>query len=511
MQSGLFGSSNLAELAELDAAGLLASEGLRLGMVSRLNWRGQESAATLRYEGDHHHLVVAGSGGGKFVSSLGLLLFDFLDRQTGSCVVIDPKGEALHKIGKLALRPFDLHRDGEDFTVCWLDPWNLSQTGHTWSYNFLQRLTADSPNLADDARALADAIIIGGSQTETHWDDSAKIVLAGLLIYVAIHPQENRRDLMRLCDILMLPWETANANAESLSGILTRMTTMDDPSTLANSVGWQYIGMPEKERESIFSAARRDTVWTKSPPMWRVIEDNANAINLDEVAAGRFMLFVVLPFERMRTHRAWLRLLVTALADAFRRVPPRGEGFPYRRHVFVDEWPRLGRLEVFQDEIAIARGANVQYHLYCQSFGQIEENYRDGWEDFVANSLVQAFAIQDKKTSEYLSAISGVQTVENPSSSSQTEGLWRRWSRSSSVSYTGRPVLMPDEIRRLGASQLVVTRGVNPILADVERVYLSPRFKKGEGVSFPEVVSTVGRPAQDEKELDRFAWWTAGG
>jgi type IV secretion system protein VirD4 len=505
MVQGLFGSSRLADFAELKAAGLLGNEGLRLGIASERNWWGRETTATLRYSGDHHHLVVAGSGGGKFVSSLGLVLFDFLDQKTGSCVVIDPKGEALHEIGKLAMRPFDLHREGEDFRVAWLDPWDLSGTGTTGSYNFLKRLTRDSRNLADDARGLADAIIIPGSKAETHWDDSAKIFLAGILIYTAIHPQESRRDLKRVCDILMLPWDGPDG-ADTLSRVLDRMTAMDDPSTLANSIGWQYLGMPEKERESILSAARRDAVWIKSPPMWRVLEDDNNVIDLDRVATGRYLLFIVLPFERLRTHRAWLRLLVTVLADTFRRAPAKGSGFEHRRHVFVDEWPRLKHLEIFQDEVAIARGANVQYHFYCQSFGQIEENYKDGWEDFIANSVVQAFAIQDKKTSEYLSALTGAQTVENPSWSQQTDSSWRR-SRSRSYGYTGRPVLMPDEIRRMRNVQLIVVRGLNPIWADVEHVYRSPRFNRADGVTLAEVAATIGRPAQSQQERARFAWW----
>jgi len=502
---GLFGSSSLADFAELEAAGLLGSEGLRLGVVSRRDWLRREVTRTLRYSGDHHHLVVAGSGGGKFVSSLGLLLFDFLSQKTGSCVVIDPKGEALHKVGKLAIRPFDLHREGQDFTVGWLDPWDLSGTGKTASYNFLRRLTADSKNLADDARALADAIIIGGSQTETHWDDSAKIFVAGMLIYAAIHPGEKRRDLRRVCDLLMLPWD-GPPGSETLSGILGRMTEMDDPSTLANSVGWQYLGMPDKERESILSAARRDLVWLKSPPMWRVLHDDANSVDLDQVASGRFLLFVVLPFERLRTHRAWLRLMVTTLADTFRRVPARGTGFEHRRHVFVDEWPRLKQLEIFQDEVAVARGANVQYHFYSQSFGQIQENYRQGWEDFVANSVVQAFAIQDKMTSEYLSALTGAQTVENPSWSYQSNAIWQR-SRSRSIGYTGRPVMMPDEIRRMTNAQLILTRGLNPIYADVEHVYLSARFTRLKDLTLADVLGTVGRPAPDPVKLARFAWW----
>jgi hypothetical protein len=85
------------------------------------------------------------------------------------------------------------------------------------------------------------------------------------------------------------------------------------------------------------------------------------------------------------------------------------------------------------------------------------------------------------------------------------DSQWRR-STSRSYSQTGRPVLMADEIRRLGTTQLILARGLHPILCDVERVYLSPRFRKSEGVTLVEVIDTIGRPARDNDELMRFAW-----
>lgn len=501
--NGLFGSSALADFPELRRAGFLGANGVRLGAMSERNWLGRETTHKLRYSGDHHHLIVAGSGGGKFVSSLGLVLWDFLSQPTGSCVVVDPKGEALHKIGKLAMRPFNLHDEDKDFFVCWLDPWNLSGTGHTWSYNFLNRLRLDDPNLADDARALAEAIIIQRNTAESHWEESAKIFLTAVLIYVAVYPAERRRDLCRVAEILMLPWNASEK--ESLSGIMRAMADMDDPSTVANGIGAQYLDMPEKERESIFSAVRRDTVWIKSIPMSRVLKEGTLPLNFDHVATGRYLLFLVLPFERIRTHRAWLRLLITALANAFRRIPPRDASFASRRHVFVDEWPRLGRLEVLQDEIAIARGAGVQYHLYCQSLGQIEDNYRKGWQDFVANSVVQAFAVQDKMTSDYLSSISGTQTVQAPGSSFSIDTSWKR-SRAENINLKGRPVLMPDEIRRLGGSQLVLARGLNPILADMEYVYKAPDYAKADHFNLTDILETIGDEPRSAAELARYMW-----
>ena len=169
------GSAAWLSPEELKASDLVSGYGVPLGMGAIVLpgrfGRGREEYTQIRHAGDQHHLVVAGAGGGKFVSSLAPILTDMLETPSGSAVIVDPKGEALEHCGKLFLGR-DGARDARE--VVWLDPWNECGTGQSWRLNFLDQLTSANPNLVDDARALADAIIVPAAGEDLHREMTAR-------------------------------------------------------------------------------------------------------------------------------------------------------------------------------------------------------------------------------------------------------------------------------------------------------------------------------------------------
>src|SRR5262245_54809993 len=89
------GSASWLAPEELRASHLVSGYGVPLGLgaVSTPGrWGGRAEFAQIRNAGDQHHLVVAGAGGGKFVSSLAPILVDMLSTPSGSMIVVDPKG-----------------------------------------------------------------------------------------------------------------------------------------------------------------------------------------------------------------------------------------------------------------------------------------------------------------------------------------------------------------------------------------------------------------------------------
>ena len=71
---------------------------------------------------------------------------------------------------------------------------------------------------------------------------------------------------------------------------------------------------------------------------------------------------------------------------------------------------------------------------------------------FVANAdAVQAFGTTDQFTAEYLSKMAGTATVFHQSQSSgRSRGKHSSRSSSAGATETGRPLVTPDELRRLG-------------------------------------------------------------
>src|SRR5262249_41056308 len=151
-----------------------APDGLMLGW-----WHESEyDFAPISYTGDLHQLIVGGTGGGKFTSAIAPLLLGS-SLQDNTVVVVDPKGEIADLAGAFFQTPFAANP-----SVFVIDPWDVCGTGASSRVNVLDRIRTDNPHYVDDARALADAMIIPSGAENTHWDNAARNFLTGVILYV---------------------------------------------------------------------------------------------------------------------------------------------------------------------------------------------------------------------------------------------------------------------------------------------------------------------------------------
>jgi hypothetical protein len=129
--------------------------------------------------------------------------------QDNTVVLVDPKGEIADLAGAFFQTPFAANP-----SVFVIDPWDVCGTGASSRVNVLDRIRSDNPHYVDDARALADAMVIPSGAENTHWDNAARNFLTGVILYVALSPKEEaKRDLTRVRDIITLPWAMPAAYA----------------------------------------------------------------------------------------------------------------------------------------------------------------------------------------------------------------------------------------------------------------------------------------------------------
>src|SRR5262249_43225831 len=153
----------------------------------------------------------------------------------------------------------------------------------------LDAIRPDNPNYVDDARALADAMIIPSGAENTHWDNAARNFLTGVILYVALSPdEEGKRDLTRVRDIITMTWELPKAYPrpnrkpspgpvfKHLDSNLAQGAVRRSFNTLRNR--------EDKERSGILSSIERDTAWIDSPPMARVLK--GPGLDLEHVSDG---------------------------------------------------------------------------------------------------------------------------------------------------------------------------------------------------------------------------------
>ncbi|MFT3941563.1 type IV secretory system conjugative DNA transfer family protein [Rhodopseudomonas sp.] len=542
---GVHGTARFASRDELEAAELLprwepgsVPDGLLVGWW----FESEHDFAPITYKGDLHQLIVGGIGGGKFTTCIApLLLGSGLEDQ--AVVVVDPKGEIARLAGPFFQEPFSDRR-----SVHLLDPWDICGTGETAVLTFLDQLTADNANCTDDARTMADATIIPSGAEDSHWENTARNFLTGLLLYLALDPaEEGKRDLVRLRELVTLPWAMPKAYVgaprENLSTLLYSYMDNDLGGGVIRRSFTSMLNREDKERSGIISILERETAWIDSPSMTRTLR--GTSLDLGAAARGGGKYFIVIPPDYVMTHRARLRLCVNAFARAFKRDKAPDSRPPHKRwrHIVIDEFPSLGQMRMLLTEVAIARGYEVKYHLTVQDFPQLRAVYGEGWESFINNSFQRVFAVNDQFTSEYISKMLGTTTVEShghsfgesksqgtshgvsrgfnaksiggdgnpyPSgmtqgfSDSQSETTSQNWSES--ISEVARPLRTPDEVRRLPASeQFMIFRamhGVQSWRPPYWEVFpVLPEF------SLKEVLSTVGRAPANAAERLRFEGW----
>ncbi|HZS59807.1 MAG TPA: type IV secretory system conjugative DNA transfer family protein [Gemmatimonadaceae bacterium] len=374
-------------------------------IVGRTRWR------FLRYAGEGHILTVAPTRSGKGVGAVipNLLLYP------GSIVVTDPKGEnyAVTAARRRALG----HR------VLAYDPFGvIAAPADRASYNPLDHVRG-----LDDARLLADMLIIPDGRNEPFWEEEARALLTGLILYAMTQPAPS----------LLLVRSYLTSSAKDLRALLGKMAAHANP--LVGRMAAQISQKSPRERSAVLSTAQSHTHFLDSAAMATVLRETRIPDGGAETTT-----YLILPPERMDGYRRWLRLMIGSMLNMITRQRRS------RRVIFLlDEFAHLGRMRPVEQGISLVGGYGVGFWLLVQDLAQLRAIYGESAATFLANAeVLQAFGINDYETAEHLSRLSG-------------------------------RLITADEVRRLAPEfQLLFVRGHGPIAA--RRVsYLSDRAFRG--------------------------------
>ena len=446
------GSARFANRKELKK--LQREDGLLIG-------RNPHTGRLLRYDGPAHLITLAPTRAGKGV---GTVIPNLLAAER-SVLVIDPKGENARIAGKARQRFGTVHV---------LDPFEVSGMPSA-AYNPLDRLTPDSLDLGEDAASLTEALVMDppGQVTEAHWNEEAKAILGGLIMFCVCHEDRDRRSLATVREYLTLP-------PEKLRALLELMQDSDEAGGLIARAANRFLGKADREAASVLSNAQRHTHFLDSPRIARCLarSDFAFADLRHRITS----VFLVLPPNRMDAYSRWLRLLVSqALQDIARdaeRPQSASEGRSERLKTpalfLLDEFAALGRLEAVERAMGLMAGYGLQLWPILQDMSQLKDLYGERAGTFIANAGVQqVFGVNDFETAKWLSQMMGQETA-----GFQTDSFKPGDGPSFSNNLTGRDLLTPDEIMQLRPeNQLLRVQGQATAVAQKLRYYADPEFK----------------------------------
>ena len=428
--------------------------------------RDLDTGKLLRYDGPAHLLTLAPTRAGKGVGTVipNLLLAE------RSVLVIDPKGENARIAGEARKRFGAVHI---------LDPFGV--TGMPASaYNPLGRLDAESPDLGEDAASLAEALVMDppGQQSEAHWNEEAKALLAGLIMFAVAHEDQTRKTLATVRDYLTLP-------PEKFRALLGLMQDTDAAGGLIARAANRFLGKSHREAASVMSSAQRHTHFLDSP---RIVAATARSdFQFSALRHDLTSIFLVLPPNRLDAYSRWLRLLVAqALQDIARDAEHRtthrndaeaaqaGAARLKQPALFLlDEFAALGRLEAVERAMGLMAGYGLQLWPILQDMSQLKDLYGARANTFVANAgVLQTFGVNDFEMAKWLSQMIGRETTGY-----QTESHKPGDAPATSYNVTARDLMTPDEIMQIPPHvQLLRVQGKPVMIARKLRYFADGEF-----------------------------------
>jgi type IV secretion system protein VirD4 len=262
--------------------------------------RSIEGGKLLRYDGPAHLLTMAPTRSGKGVGTIIPNLLT-LDR---SVVCIDPKGENARVTARARAAKGD---------VWCLDPFGVSGRP-TARYNPLAWLDPASPDLAEDAQTIADALVhdAPGQSGEAHWNEEAKALIAGVILHTVVHePLPASR------------WRPCATSSPAIPPASPRCspTCRPAPRRRPDRARRQPPARQvEPGGRGVLSSAQRHTHFMDSPRL--VDSTSASDFRFADLKERPGTVFLCLPPDRLDTYARWLRLLVGQAVTDMARSPP---------------------------------------------------------------------------------------------------------------------------------------------------------------------------------------------
>ena len=431
----------------------------------------------LSYQGEGHLLTIAAPGTGKSSGPVATNLMAY----EGSIIVTDPKGELATLTAHLRAAK------GQDVYV--VDPWGIVPDhaipgGVRASLNPLDLIPGawidgepvEGPQSADDADMLADAILVEGSKSEPHWDQTAKALISGVLMLAALDPVWTApRTLPAVYDLLTLP-------EEALRVFL--MAATKSPIRAGAAEINTFLSKADREASGVKSTVDKNLRFLRTDAMRAAF--GGSTFSWAKVKQRPSTVFLCIPPARLTTHSQFLRLMFSTAIKEMETLPPPTDqhGRPWHNVLFLmDEFANLGRVEKITQAYAVMRGYGIKLWAFVQDANQLHTIYGDQWQTFVGCAgVVQAFGTRDVFTSKYLSELSGdfTQSINVTSSNTTQTSGWSSGqstgghgstssgensststSTNTSVNHSTTPLLYPSDFRQLSVEdQILIIDGL---------------------------------------------------
>lgn len=453
----LHGDARFASRREIRRAGLLGDDGIILGQLGSrcLMLRGQQGVA-----------LAAPPRSGKGV---GVVVPNALN-WPGSLVCVDIKKE------NWTLTAGFRAQSGQ---ACFLfDP--FAEDGATAHWNPFFYVSEDRQRRVNDIQRIAEMLYPDPPNVDPFWTASARSLFLGIALYLFETPslpktigEVLRQGMASDDEGFGHHWkrvvEGRSRGAHPLSSQCVRALydVIDLAPVTASSIRKTFTSRLDLWLNPILDAAT-----------------SSNDFDLRELRVKPMSIYVGVNPDDLHRLRPVLSLFFQqALGLQTRELPERNPRLRHQVMMLLDEFTALGRIPIIAESISYLPGYNVRVVLVIQTPAQLREVYGANGAETMLKSLAAriAFAPKDFSDAREISEELGYSTVKVKSVSHPVAGFWSaRGSRQRSVSVSEqrRALMLPQEVKELGAKEaLIFYEGMRPIRCRKIRYFSDHRFK----------------------------------
>ncbi|MEP3480561.1 MAG: type IV secretory system conjugative DNA transfer family protein [Fuerstiella sp.] len=461
------GSARLADADDIESAGLFAKEGIFLGSFGE-----GRKTRDIRYDQDCSVNIVSPPGGSK---SLAIAVNTLITDLGHSRIVNDVSGE-LYCLTHEHLRK---HQNVHVIT-----PWpeelskRLGTKIEDSGWNLFYDFEPDQPSHTVRSYIQSKVqIVLPREQREKTDKNSLFFELRG-------------RDLIEfLCFYLI--WKECSPTLPAMRSLLMEgyqsLQSRLNEATSSDAFG----GTLQEAANSLYS-----TMVSASDQFGGYLGVAENALSIYDVGSNfnahcgksfdprtlkdddrRTTVFVIYPVERARTHQPALNATFSTLIEAVI-----ADSRPKRVTAILDEVAACGRLDL-TSWLNTGRKSGLRILALWQDLlgGQAEAVYgkSEMKQIIAAAEITAAFNVTSQETLELLSKMTGTVALESASLTDRS-----RWNdplseTTLSRSHQNRPLMHPDEIRRMASDEMLIFKGNSPVIkAKKVPFYERPAFKR---------------------------------
>lgn len=457
-----FGAKFWGSAEDARDAGLFAPGGVILGKIKN---------DILAYDGPHHLLLTGGTRSGK---TRGAVVPTLL-ASPHSVLALDLKGE-LHAGDSRVGFPGTAGWRAKLGPVLRFDPTSPSSD----RFNLIDTIRPGAQEVRD-VQNLTELIAdpYGDQRFQEFWDRAAKQIVAGVILHVAYAEPPERKTLYRVFQLLARFDDTVKV----MEATLHRPSANGEPETHpeVKRAAQSYAAYHEKLRAGIKATAESYLGVFADPLVQQNTSTSTFRVSDLMCADKPVTLYLCWPPNDSKRVKPLMRLVFGAvLRDLMEHQERAADGRAKKRPLLLllDEFPQLGKLDLFEQSMGAMAGYGLRAFIITQSLHQVTQSY-GRYHTILDNcQIVTSFAATDVETAETVSKLAGdiyeMRPQETWSGKRQILGLDHR-----AITYREerRPLLLPAEVRRLPErDELIFVTGTKPLKAKKLRYDEEPIF-----------------------------------